>query len=228
VVVVRILVIEDEQRIAQAIKIGLEQEKYAVDLEYDGEDGYHAAEAGDYDLVILDIMMPGLDGITVCKKLRDDKKQMPILILTARSQTKDIVKGLQAGADDYLAKPFEFEELIARVKALLRRPKKQLSNILVVGDLTLDTVYKTVARANKEIQLSSKEYALLEYLMRHQGRVLSKEILIEHVWDFDSDVLPNTVEVYMTYLRQKIDKPFNKPLLHTIRGFGYKITTGKS
>lgn len=224
----RILVIEDEQRIAQAIKIGLEQEKYAVDLEYDGEDGYHAAEAGDYDLVILDIMMPGLDGITVCKKLRDDKKQMPILILTARSQTKDIVKGLQAGADDYLAKPFEFEELIARVKALLRRPKKQLSNILVVGDLTLDTVYKTVARANKEIQLSSKEYALLEYLMRHQGRVLSKEILIEHVWDFDSDVLPNTVEVYMTYLRQKIDKPFNKPLLHTIRGFGYKITTGKS
>lgn len=227
-VVVRILVIEDEQRIAQAIKIGLEQEKYAVDLEYDGEDGYHAAEAGDYDLVILDIMMPGLDGITVCKKLRDDKKQMPILILTARSQTKDIVKGLQAGADDYLAKPFEFEELIARVKALLRRPKKQLSNILVVGDLTLDTVYKTVARANKEIQLSSKEYALLEYLMRHQGRVLSKEILIEHVWDFDSDVLPNTVEVYMTYLRQKIDKPFNKPLLHTIRGFGYKITTGKS
>lgn len=227
-VIVRILIIEDERRIAQAIKLGLEQEKYAVDVEYDGEDGYHAAEAGNYDLVIIDVMMPGFDGITVCKKLREDKKQMPILMLTARSQTKDIVKGLEAGADDYLAKPFEFEELIARVKALFRRPKEQLGNILVVGDLTLDTVYKIVTRADKDIKLSSKEYALLEYLMMHQGRVLSKETLIEHVWNFDSDILPNTVEVYVTYLRQKIDKPFKQPLIHTIRGFGYKITSEKA
>lgn len=223
----RLLVVEDEPRIAQAIKNGLELEKYAVDLEYDGEDGYHAAEAGDYDLVILDVMMPGMDGVSVCKKLRADNKQMPILILTARSQTKDIVKGLEAGADDYLAKPFEFEELIARVKALLRRPKEQLSDILVVGDLTLDAQLKTVRRKDREIQLSSKEYALLEYLMRHQGRVLSKETLIEHVWDFDADILPNTAEVYITYLRQKIDRPFKQPLIHTIRGFGYKITSEK-
>jgi DNA-binding response OmpR family regulator len=223
----RILVVEDEPRIAQAIKTGLEQEKYAVDVEYDGEDGYHAAEAGEYDLVILDVMIPGMDGVSVCKQLRADNKQMPILILTARSQTKDIVKGLEAGADDYLAKPFEFEELIARVKALLRRPKEQLSDILVVSDLTLDTQLKTVRRKDREIQLSSKEYALLEYLMRHQGRVLSKETLIEHVWDFDADILPNTVEVYITYLRQKIDRPFKQPLIHTIRGFGYKITNEK-
>jgi DNA-binding response OmpR family regulator len=223
----RILVVEDEQRIAQAIKTGLELEKYAVDVEHDGEDGYHAAEAGDYDLVILDVMMPGMDGISVCRQLRADNKHMPVLILTARSQTKDIVKGLEAGADDYLSKPFEFEELIARVKALLRRPKEQLSDILVVGDLTLDTQLKTVRRKDRDIQLSSKEYALLEYLMRHQGRVLSKDTLIEHVWDFDADILPNTVEVYITYLRQKIDRPFKQPLIHTIRGFGYKITNEK-
>ena len=219
----RILVIEDEHRIARAIKDGLEQENYAVDVEFDGESGYGAASAEDYDLIILDVMMPGMNGYDVCKALRADGKHTPIIMLTAKDQTSDIVKGLDTGADDYLPKPFSFEVLLARVRALLRRPQQSLGEVLAVGDLSLDTVSKQVTRGKTPIALSGKEYALLEYLMRNHGRILSKNNIISHVWDFDADILPNTVEVFMNYLRAKVDKPFKKPLLHTVRGFGYKI-----
>lgn len=219
----RILVVEDEHRIARAIKEGLEQETYAVDIEFDGESGYGAASAESYDLIILDVMMPGMDGYEVCRRLRADGNHTPIIMLTAKDQTKDVVRGLDTGADDYLPKPFAFEVLLARVRALLRRPAQALGESLVVGDLVLDTITKQVTRAGKPVRLSSKEYALLEYLMRNQGRILSKNNIISHVWDFDADILPNTVEVFMAYLRTKVDKPFKQPLLHTVRGFGYKI-----
>ncbi|TXG77670.1 response regulator transcription factor [Patescibacteria group bacterium] len=219
----RLLVIEDEHRIARAIKDGLEQERFAVDVEFDGESGYGAASAEDYDLIILDVMMPGMNGYEVCQKLRADGNHTPIIMLTAKDQTADIVKGLNTGADDYLAKPFSFEVLLARVRALLRRPHQTLGEELAVGDLTLNPTTKQVTRAGKPIMLSSKEYALLEYLMRNQGRILSKNNIISHVWDFDADILPNTVEVFINYLRSKVDKPFKKPLVHTVRGFGYKI-----
>jgi len=220
----RILVVEDEHRIARAVKEGLEQESYAVDVCYDGESGYGAASDDEYDLILLDVMMPGMNGFEVSKKLRADGIHTPILMLTAKDQTQDIVQGLDNGADDYLAKPFSFEVLLARVRALLRRPQETNTEVLVVGDLTLNTRTHTVTRADKPIHLSAKEYAMLEYLMRNQGKVLSKNTITTHVWDFNADILPNTVEVFIAYLRNKIDKPFKGPnLLHTVRGFGYKI-----
>lgn len=219
----RILVVEDEHRIARALKEGLEQESYAVDVEYDGEDGYNAASAEDYDLIILDVMMPNMSGFEVCERLRAEGNHTPILMLTAKDQPKDVVKGLDTGADDYLSKPFSFEVLLARIRSLLRRPHETVGDTLMLADLSLNTVTKEVKRAGKTITLSSKEYALLEYLLRNQGRVLSKNNIISHVWDFDADVLPNTVEVFVTYLRNKIDKPFKTPLIQTVRGFGYKM-----
>jgi DNA-binding response OmpR family regulator len=219
----RILVVEDEHRIAQAIKKGLEQETYAVDVEFDGEDGYNAASTENYDLIMLDVMMPSMNGYEVCRRLRADGNHTPIIMLTAKDQSKDVVIGLDSGADDYLAKPFSFEVLLARIRALLRRPNQTLGETLSVGDLILNTTTKQVKRDEKFITLSGKEYALLEYLMRNCGKVLSKNNIITHVWNFDSDVLPNTVEVFMAYLRNKIDKPFKSQLLHTVRGFGYKI-----
>jgi len=221
----RILVVEDEHRIAQGIKQGFEQESYAVDVCYDGEDGYNTASEDEYDLIVMDVMMPGMDGFEVCRRLREDGKHTPILLLTAKGQDRDIVAGLDSGADDYLTKPFSFEVLLARVRALLRRPHDTTGEVLSVGDLTLNPSTKEVIRAGQRITLSSKEYALLEYMLRNQDRVLSKNNLISHVWDFDADILPNTVEVFMTYLRAKIDKPFKGPaLIKTIRGFGYKIS----
>ena len=216
----RILVIEDEHKIAGAIKKGLEQEKYAVDVEYDADSGYGAALNEPYD-----VMLPGsMEGMDIVRKLREKKIHAPVLFLTAKDQIRDRVAGLNAGADDYLIKPFSFEELLARVRALLRRPSETKSNVLRVGDLTLDTTNYNVSRAGKAIILSSKEFALLEYLMRSSGQVHSKDNIIAHVWNFDADILPNTVEVYIGYLRNKIDKPFKgRPLLHTLRGFGYKI-----
>ncbi len=220
----RILVVEDEHRIAQALKEGLEQETYAVDVCYDGETGYNTATSEDYDLILLDVMLPEMDGFTVCKKLREDGKHMPVLMLTAKDQTRDIVQGLDTGADDYLPKPFSFEVLLARVRALLRRPHDNLGEVLTAGDLSLDTNSHEVRRGGKTIQLSSKEYALLEYLLRNKGKVLSKNNIMTHVWDFDADILPNTIEVFITYLRSKIDKPFKgMDLIQTVRGFGYKI-----
>lgn len=222
----KVLVVEDEHRIAQAIKEGLEEEGYAVDVEHDGEAGYNAASAvsSDYDVILLDVMMPKMNGFEVAAKLRSEENHTPILMLTAKDQAKDIIKGLDTGADDYLAKPFSFDVLLARVRALLRRPHQSLGEVLEVGDLILNPSNKTVVRAGKQIRLTSKEYAILEYMMRNSGRVVSKENIISHVWDFDADVLPNNVEVFITFIRSKIDKPFKTPLLHTVRGFGYKVS----
>lgn len=220
----RVLVVEDEHRIAQAIKDGLVEEGFAVDVEYDGEDGYATASAEEYDVILLDVMLPGMNGLDVCTKLREGGVKTPILMLTAKDQSSDIVKGLNNGADDYLAKPFAFEVLLARINALLRRPARSIGEVLKVGELTLDPVGKTVERAGKPIQLSAREFQVLEYMMRNPGRILSKQNIISHVWDFDSDVLPNNVEVFVTFIRKKIDRPFKKPYLHTVRGFGYKLS----
>jgi two-component system OmpR family response regulator len=220
----RILVAEDEHRIAQAIREGLEQESYAVDVVHDGEAAYNSAHYEEYDLLILDVMMPRLTGFEVAAKLRADGKHTPILLLTAKDQSRDIVHGLDSGADDYLAKPFSFEVLLARIRALLRRPEYTVGEVLTADDLTLNPSSHEVKRGKTNIQLSGKEYALLEYMLRHKGQVLSKEKLIAHVWDFDADVLPNNVEVFVAYLRNKIDKPFKRsPLIETVRGFGYRI-----
>ena len=220
----RILVVEDEHLIAQGVKDGLEQESYAVDVAYDGEEGYNAAANDDYDLIILDVMMPIMDGYAVVKKLRQEGNHTPVLMLTSKDQNKDVVNGLDSGADDYLPKPFAFEVLLARIRALLRRPQDTVQNVLKVKDLTMDTSKHEVKRAGKLIKLSSKEYAILEYMMRNEGKVLSKNSIITHVWDFDADVLPNNVEVFMTYLRNKIDKPFKGDnLIQSVRGFGYKV-----
>lgn len=221
----RVLVIEDEHKIANAIKEGLAQESFAVDVSFDGQEGLNSALYEDYDLIILDRMLPGgMDGVEICQKLRAEGKHMPILLLTAKGQVRDRVEGLNAGADDYLVKPFSFEELLARIKALLRRPQDSLGEVLHAGNLTLNTLSKAVERDGKSINLSVKEYALLEYLLRNKNKVISKNSIIAHVWDFDADILPNTVEVFITYLRAKIDKPFDAPaLIRTVRGFGYKI-----
>lgn len=221
----RILVIEDEHRIAGSIQKGLEQERYAVDVSYTGTDGYDLAMTEEYDAIVLDIMLPGMDGIEICRKLRQDGIHTPIILLTAKSQVKDRVNGLDTGADDYLTKPFAFEELLARLRALTRRPQTTLVSTLTVGELVIDTTTYTVTRSGQEVRLSSKEYALLEYLARHPGMILSKNQITTHVWDYEADILPNTVEVYIRKLRQKIDIPFHdkKPLLTTVRGFGYKL-----
>lgn len=220
----RILLIEDEHKIANSITKGLEQETYAVDVCYDGTSGYDMAVGEEYDLIILDRMLPCMDGIELVKKLREEHIHTPVLMLTAKGQLDDRVEGLNSGADDYLVKPFAFVELLARVKALSRRPKQTLSPELTLGDLTVNTLNYEVKRAGKLIKLSSKEYALLEYLMHHKNTIITKEKIINHVWNYDADVLPNSVEVYIKHLRDKIDAPFDTPsLIHTVRGFGYKI-----
>ncbi len=220
----KILVVEDEHKIANALRDGLEQESFAVDVCYTGDEGLNAATYDEHDLIILDVMLPGISGLEICKKLRAGGNHTPILMLTAKDQTRDVVNGLDAGADDYLVKPFSFEVLLARIRALLRRPQEAIGDVLTAEDLSLNTIEKTVERANTAITLSSKEYALLEYLLRNKGKVLSKQNIINHVWNFDADVLPNNVEVFVAYLRNKIEKPFSgKPIIKTIRGFGYKI-----
>jgi len=221
----RILLIEDEVKIANSIRKGLQIENFAVDLAHDGTDGFDLASSEEYDVIILDRMLPGIDGLEICKKLRDRQIHTPILMLTARGEVEDKVEGLNNGADDYLSKPFAFTELLARVKALTRRPKVNIGSTLSASDLTLDTNSFEVIRGEQRIVLSGKEFSLLEYLLRHKGTVINKEQIISHVWDYDSDVLPNSVEVYMTHLRNKIDKPFKDkaPLIKTIRGFGYRI-----
>ena len=221
----RILIVEDEHRIANTIKKGLEQELYAVDVSYDGTDGFDLASTEEYDCIILDLMLPEMDGVTICKELRKNKIHTPILMLTAKGQIQDKIKGLDSGADDYLTKPFSFEELLARIRALIRRPKTQLDPILSVDDLQFDPKAFQVKRQGKVINLSSKEFSLLEFLIRNAHKILTKNQIINHVWDYDADILPNTVEVYIRNLRNKIDMPFpnKKPLIQTMRGFGYKI-----
>lgn len=221
----KILIVEDEHKIANLVRQGLEQERYTVDVAYDGTSGYDLASDGSYDLIILDRLLPGIDGLTICGNLRKDGNDSPVLMLTAKTQIMDRVEGLNCGADDYLTKPFAFEELLARIKALARRPKNTAGDTLKVEDLTMDINSYEVKRGEKHINLSSREFALLEYLMRHQNKTLSKEQIIDHVWNYDANILPNTVEVFIGYLRNKIDKPFKnkKPLINTIRGFGYRI-----
>lgn len=221
----RILVVEDEPKIARAIKKGLEQETFAVDICLAGDEGYRYALDEPYDAIILDRMLPGMDGVAVCQELRKAGKQTPILLLTAKDKVSDRVDGLNAGADDYLVKPFAFEELLARVRSLLRRPSNVISPVLTCDSLSLNTQTFVVKRADKDISLTQREFALLEYLLRSSGTIVTKDAIIAHVWDYDADVLPNTVEVYVGYLRNKIDKPFKKlpPLIHTVRGFGYKL-----
>jgi two-component system copper resistance phosphate regulon response regulator CusR len=221
----KILVVEDEHKIARAIKEGLEQESYSVKACYDGQDGFDAVFYEDFDLIILDVMLPSMDGFEICRRIRQESVHTPILMLTAKNQSKDIVQGLDTGADDYLAKPFSFEVLLARVRALLRRPHETVSETLEVADLTFDTVRCEVKRNGEAIKLSAKEYAVLEYLMRNKNKVLTKNNIMSHVWDFDADILPNNLEVFISYLRNKVDKPFDGPaLIQTIRGFGYKIS----
>lgn len=222
----KILLVEDERKIAHAIRQGFSQERMNVETIFDGLSGLAAALHEEYDVIILDRMLPGnLDGVDICKDLRSKNIKTPILLLTAKGQIKDRVEGLNSGADDYLVKPFSFEELLARVRALVRRPHESVGTQLQAADLLLDTVTYQVKRNNKVVKLSQTEYSLLEYLLRNKGRVLSKTNIINHVWDFDADILPNTVEAYIRYLRQKIDKPFpaSRPLIQTVHGFGYKL-----
>ncbi len=220
----RILVVEDEHKIAQSIKKGLEQESYAVDLAFDGKTGLDLALSEEFDFIILDRLLPEIDGIEILKKIRQNKIHTPIVMLTAKGQIADKVEALDLGADDYLVKPFAFEELLARIRALKRRPAGDIGSVFQINDLIMDTNSYEVTRSGKKILLSSKEYALLEFLIRHPNKIFTKEQIINHVWSYDSDILPNTVEVYIAYLRNKIDKPFKgKKLIHTVRGFGYKI-----
>lgn len=223
------LIIEDEPKILNAISRGLKHENFITETYTDGESGLAAALGDEYDIIILDRMLPGVEGVEITRQIRNKGIKTPILLLTAKSQIRDRVEGLNAGADDYLVKPFSFEELLARIRALLRRPTETTNNILQVGNLTLDTINFDVRRNKKRIKLTKTEYSLLEYLMRNPDQIISKDKLIGHVWDFDADILPNTVEAYIGSLRRKIDKPFQKntPLLHTYRGFGYKIGTSK-
>ena len=221
----RILLIEDEHKIAQALKRGLEQESYAVDLVFDGERGMARALRGQFDLLIIDRMLPGVsDGLEICREVRKAGMHQPVLMLTARDKTNDRVEGLDNGADDYLIKPFSFEELLARIRALLRRPNQNIGTVIQVGKLELRPDTFEVKRNGSSVSLSNKEFALLEYLMRNKGRIVSKQQIIEHVWNFDADILPNTVEAFIASLRQKIDRPFNEsPLIKTVRGFGYQL-----
>ncbi len=220
----RILIVEDEPKIAAAIKKGLEQEGFSADVVSDGESGLSYAESGDYDLMVLDWMLPGsLDGKMICEKLRASDNKLPVIMLTARDSVGATVAGLNGGADDYLTKPFSFDELVARIHALLRRPQHLESPELAAGKLKLNPQTKSVKFSRSSLSLTAKEFSLLEYLMRHKDRVISKEELITHVWSDDDDILQNTVEVYVGYLRNKIDRQFNTNLIKTVRGFGYKI-----
>jgi heavy metal response regulator len=217
----RLLVIEDEKKVASFIKKGLEEEHYAVDVAHDGEEGLYLSETNDYDLIVLDLMIPKLHGWDVLKRIRARRNNVPILVLTARDSVEDKVKGLDSGCDDYLTKPFAFVELLARIRALLRREKTEKEPILKIADLTLSLVTHKVARRGKEIELTSREYSLLEYFMRNQNKVLTRTMISEHVWDYHFDSMTNVIDVYVNYLRRKIDKDFEPKLIHTIRGIGY-------
>lgn len=217
----RILLVEDEKRIARFIERGLKNNTYVVDVAHTGERGLFLAEVNVYDLIILDIILPDTDGITICKKLRAQKNDVPVLMLTACDSVSDKVMGLDSGADDYLTKPFAFEEFVARVRALLRKNRKEKTTVLRVADLELHQLTHQVMRAGKDIVLTSKEYSLLEYLMLNVNTVVTRAMISEHVWNEHFDTLTNIIDVYINYVRNKIDKGFKKQLLHTVRGVGY-------
>lgn len=223
----RVLVVEDEPGIANFVRQGLTEAGHAVDVAWDGEEGLDYALAADYDVLILDIMLPEMDGLELLRELRHRGYKTPTLMLTARDNVDDRVKGLDAGADDYLVKPFAFPELLARVRALLRRPPLQMGTVLSVGDLEMDTATRQVRLGKRLIDLSPREYALLEYLMRHPNQVLTRTQIGEHVWNFDFYHESNVVDVYIGYLRRKIDKSSDCPLIQTVRGVGYCLSSGE-
>ncbi|MCL4208420.1 response regulator transcription factor [Patescibacteria group bacterium] len=218
----KILIVEDEVKLAKAIQRALELSGYETSIAFDGESGYELAITKKFDLLILDIMLPKMTGLEICEELRATDNQLPIVMLTAKGQVRDRVAGLNCGADDYMVKPFALEELLARINALTRRVQTQ-TNLLNISDLSLDTKNFKVTRADQNIYLSSREFSILEYLMKNAGKIVSKEQIVNHVWDYNSDVLPTTVEVHVKHLRDKIDKKFQPPLIQTIRGFGYMI-----
>lgn len=219
----RILVAEDDSPLAAFLRKGLEAEHYAVDVVADGEQAQFMAEEYDFDLLILDLNLPQLDGLEVLKNLRGKKPGLPVLVLTARSRIEDRVKGLDLGADDYLTKPFSFTELSARVRALLRRGGRTVDSVFRVEDLEMNRVERTIKRAGKRIELTPKEFALLEYLMRNAGRRVTRNMIIEHVWNLSFDTMTNVVDVYINYLRKKVDEDFEPKLIRTIRGVGYQL-----
>ena len=222
--VVRILLVEDESRVAGFIAKGLREQSYAVDISSDGEQALYQAAGNQYDIVILDVMLPVKDGHTVCRELRASGFRTPILMLTARGNVDDRVEGLDSGADDYLAKPFDFKELLARLRALLRRPAGLLPHVARVADLVLNTASHAVTRAGKPVALTAKEYALIEFLMLNQGRVVGREQIGQHVWDENFDPLSNVIDVYIKRLRSKLDTGFGRRLIHTRRGEGYILS----
>jgi DNA-binding response OmpR family regulator len=220
----RILIIEDERNIANNLKTGFVDEKFAVDVAYDGTEGYDLASVEEYDAVILDLMLPGMNGLDICKKLRAEKNHTPILMLTAKDSVEDRVSGLEIGADDYLIKPFSFEELLARVKSLIRR-STNIDPILKVDSLELNPISHIVTRCGTEINLTGKEYVILEYLMHHTNEILTRDQIINHVWDYSYESFGNIVDVFMVRLRNKIEKPFpkEKKLISTVRNIGYRF-----
>ncbi len=219
----RLLIVEDDKKVGAFLERGLKEENYAVDVCRNGADSLYLAQVNPYDVIILDIMLPGKDGFSVCRELREKGILTPIIMLTAKDTLDDKILGLTEGADDYLTKPFSFEELLARIQALLRRSQDYKTKTLRVGDLEMDPVRRLVTRGDKKVVLTGKEYALLEYLMRNQGRVLSQSMIIEHVWDMDYEGASNIVNVYINHLRRKIDRDFSVKLIKTERGHGYQI-----
>jgi len=224
---VRILVAEDDRPVASFLKKGLEAEHYAVDVAPDGQEALYMAEECDYDLMVLDLILPRMDGLQVLSQIRTKKQLLPVLVLTGRSRVEDRVKGLDLGADDYLVKPFAFRELSARVRALLRRGNRPPELSLQVEDLEMNRVDRTVRRGERRIELTPKEFTLLEYLMRNVGRAVSRPMIIEHVWNFSFDTMTNVVDVYINYLRKKVNEGSERRLIHTVRGVGYRIGDAK-
>ncbi|HKR98475.1 MAG TPA: response regulator transcription factor [Candidatus Dormibacteraeota bacterium] len=219
----RVLLVEDDERLSNSLARGLRGEGYAVDVAASGDDALHQARVYDYDVVILDVMLPGPDGVAVCRTLREAGSWCPVLMLTARDGVADRIRGLDAGADDYLIKPFDFGELIARVRALMRRGAPERPAVLVAGDLEVDPATRAVTRAGRRVDLSAREFAVLEFLARRAGQVVSRTELLEHVWDRNYEGSTNIIDVYVGYLRRKLENPFGRPLIHTVRGAGYVI-----
>src|SRR3989344_8892840 len=221
----RVLLVEDEHRLSDVIKKGLEENGFAVDAAFDGEEGLFLAQSEDYDLIILDIMLPKMDGLEVCRRLRNRNLNIPILLLTAKSQVEDKVAGLDSGADDYLTKPFAFLELRSRIQALLRRSRQEASPLMTLGDLELDPIRHKVIRAGRSVDLTPKEFAVLEFLLRHKNEVVTRTMITEHVWDYNFEGMSNVVDVFMAAIRRKIDAGAAVKLIHTVHGVGYKAGT---